>query len=153
MAQITSNELEEIIEEYVDQFVPAMLKLNYHLTLVKGGPDYPHLSEQSHFAHIINGVFGFVELVKFIIARQIILPGLDDITVRKAMALFSIHEVHKASDYEKIDQTEFSIPLERLRQEYNSLGLSEFAEVDEFLMRQANLHKRSYRQGDRLFHR
>lgn len=150
LTQVTQNELEEIIEEYVAQFVPAMLNLNYHLILVKGGPDYPHLSEQSHFAHIVNGVFGFIELVKFIVAKQIRIPDLDETTVRKAIALFSIHEVHKATDYEKIDQTEFSIPLERLWQEYNNLGLNEFAEVDEFLMRQANLHKRSYRHGDRL---
>ena len=142
--------LEEIIEEYIERFVPAMLEFNYHLTLVKGGPDYPHLSEQSHFAHIVNGVFGFVELAKFIITREIRLPGLDETTMRKAIALFSIHEVHKATDYKKIDQTEFSIPLERLRREYNNLGLNEFVEVDEFLMRQANLHKRSYRHGDRL---
>lgn len=150
MTQMRLSDLSKVLDGYVEQFIPAMLDLNYHLTLVKGGPDFPHLSEQSHFAHIVNGSLGLIELLKFVITRQIRIPNLDDTTVRKALALYSIHEVHKAVDYEKMDQTEFSIPLERLRQEYDNLGLNEFAEVDGFLMRQANLHKRSYRQGDRL---
>ena len=56
--------IEEVLSEYVKKFVPAMLKCEYHLTLVKGGQDYPNLPEQSHLAHIVNGVFGLVQMVK-----------------------------------------------------------------------------------------
>jgi len=127
-----------------------MLRLGYHLTLVKGGPNYPHLPEQSHLAHIINGVFGFAQLVKFLIDRDVCIPGLNEETFRKALALFTVHEVHKAADYERLAEGEFSIPLERIRQEYKRLGLDEFAELDEHLMRAANVHKRSPKQGDLL---
>ncbi len=144
MNQLTLETIDNILEEYVEQFVPAMMRFNYHLTLVKGGKDYPHLSEQSHFSHIITGVFGLAELLKFVVVERIRVFELDEITLRKSLALFSIHEVHKATDYDKMDSTEFSIPLERLRQEYDELGLNKFAEVDEFMMRQANLHKRTY---------
>lgn len=143
-------EIESALDEYLEKFIPGMLRWGYHLTLVKGGPDYPHLPEQSHFAHIVNGVFGLTQLVKFLIARNVFVPGLDEATFRKALTLFSIHEVHKDDKVEFLDSTEFSIPLERLREEYKRLGLDSFAEVDEYLMRAANVHKRSPRHGDML---
>jgi hypothetical protein len=144
------SDIEQVLDEYVEQFVPAMLRWQYHLTLVKGGPDYPHLSEQSHFAHIVNGVFALTELLKFLVTERVSVAGLDEATVRKALALYTVHEVHKADDYDKLGKSEFSIPLERLREEYDRLGLSEFAAVDEHLMRMANVHKRSSKQGDVL---
>lgn len=147
---LTLSDVERILNEYVKGVVPAMLRLGYHLILVKGGPDYPHLPEQSHLAHIINGVFGLAQLVKFLIGCDVYMPGLDEEAFRKALALFTVHEVHKASDYEKLDKWEFSIPLERLREEYERLGLDQLAEVDEHLMRAANVHKRSSKHGDLL---
>jgi len=142
--------IEDVLSEYVKYSVPAMLNWQYHLTLVKGGPDYPHLPEQSHFAHIVNGVFGLTELIKFITAQKVFIAGLDESTFRKSLALYTVHEVHKAPDLERIGSTEFSIPLERLREEYERLGLGRFAQVDEHLMRAANVHKRSTKHGDLL---
>jgi hypothetical protein len=142
--------LDRTLNTYVGRFVPAMLRWRYHLILAKGGEEYSHLPEQSLFAHIINGAFGLTMLVRFLIKRRVTPPDLDELTLRKALALYSIHEVHKLSDVEKLDQTEFSIRLDRLREEYERLGLSEFADVDEHLMRAANVHKRSTRQGDLL---
>jgi hypothetical protein len=147
---ITFSNIEKALDEYVEHFVPAMLQWQYHLTLVKGGPDYPHLSEQSHFAHIVNGVFGLTELIKFVAGEKIFIAGLDEFAFRKALALYTVHEVHKASDLERIGSTEFSIPLDRLQQEYERLGLNKFAHVDEHLMRAANVHKRSTKHGDLL---
>lgn len=142
--------IEDVLSEYVEHFVPAMLNWQYHLTLVKGGPDYPHLPEQSHFAHIVNGIFGLTELIKFITTRKVFVSGLDEPTFRKVLALYTVHEVHKASNLERIGLSEFSIPLERLQQEYERLGLDQFAQVDEHLMRAANVHKRSTKHGDLL---
>lgn len=147
---ITLSEIETTLSEYVEQFIPAMLHWQYHLILVKGGPDYPYLPEQSHFAHIVNGVFGLTELVKFLVAENVFVAGLDELTFRKALALYTIHEVHKARDFEKTGSSEFGIPLERLHQEYEGLGLKQFADVDEHLMRAANVHKRSPKHGDLL---
>ena len=75
-------EIEQALNEYVEEFVPAMLRRQYHLILVKGGPDHPHLPEQSHFAHIVNGVFGLSQLVAFLIERGARLPGLNEKTFR-----------------------------------------------------------------------
>ena len=144
------SDIEQVLKEYVERVVPTMLRSQYHLALVKGGPEYPHLPEQSHFAHIINGVFGLTQLVRFLITRNVSVPWLDEAAFRKALALYSIHEVHKAEDYDKLGKSEFSVPLERLREEYTRLGLEAFAEVDEHLMRAANVHKRSSKHGDMM---
>jgi hypothetical protein len=147
---LTLPDVDEILSEYLERFVPAMLRQQYHLILVKGGPDYPHLPEQSHLAHIVNGIFGLAQLVKFLITRKVSMPGLDETTLRKALALYTVHEVHKDGAVTLLGSSGFSIPLERLQEEYERLGLSNFAEVDEHLMRAANVHKRSTKHGDLL---
>lgn len=144
------NTIDEIVNEYVETIVPAMLRQNYHLRLVKGGPDYPHLAEQSHFAHIINGVFGLTKLVQFLVTEQMFLPRLDNITFRKGLALYTPHDLHKGKDYGKIDKSEFAIPLARLRQEYEALNIPDFVQIDDHLLRHANVHSRSPRHGDAL---
>lgn len=144
------SELEGVLEEYIDEFIPAMLRRRYHLILVKGGPEYSHLPEQSHFAHIINGVFGLAELVKFLIKRHVNIPRFDELTFRKVLALFTIHEVHKDDSVNLLGSSKFGIPLERLQEEYTQLGLDRFVALDEHLMRAANVHKRSPRHGDLL---
>jgi hypothetical protein len=145
------EDLEETLNEYVQKVIPAMYGLQYHLVLAKGGPDYPHLSEQSMFMHIINGTFGLSRLLRFIINRRILIPHLDKLALRKAFALYTLHDVHKfVSEEERLGSSEFSIPLERLRQEYQKLGLVEFAELDEHLIRAVNVSKRSHYQGDIL---
>ena len=59
--------------------------------------------------------------------------------------------MHKfVSEEERLGSSEFSIPLERLRKEYQELGLMEFVELDEHLIRAVNVSKRSHYQGDIL---
>src|SRR5918996_3443987 len=124
------EDLEETLDEYVQRVIPAMYRLRYHLILAKGGPEYRHLSEQSMFTHIINGTFGLARLLRFIIDRRILIPHLDKPSLRKAFALYTLHDVHKfVSEEERLGSSEFSIPLERLRQEYQKLGLVELAEL------------------------
>ncbi|MFN3763395.1 MAG: hypothetical protein ACK4WK_09385, partial [Anaerolineae bacterium] len=62
---LPQDDLEQILTQYVDVVVPAMLRRGYHLVLVKGGPEYPHLSEQSHFTHIVNGAFALAQFLQF----------------------------------------------------------------------------------------
>jgi len=145
------GDLEQILDEYVQKVIPAMYRLRYHLILAKGGPDYPHLSEQSMFTHVINGTFGLARLLRFIIDRRILIPHLDEVALRKAIALYTLHDVHKfVSEEERLGSSEFSIPLERLRKEYQELGLVEFVELDEHLIRAVNVSKRNHYQGDIL---
>ncbi|MBN1815259.1 MAG: type I-D CRISPR-associated protein Cas10d/Csc3 [Anaerolineae bacterium] len=143
-------DVESVLQEYVDRHVPAMLQHQYHLILVKGGPEYPHLSEQSHFTHIVNGVFGFTQFVRFLLTCNVRVPWLDEGVFRKAIALYTVHEVHKDREVEMLGTSSFSIPLDRLREEYERLGLDNFAEVDDHLLRAANVHKRSTKHGDLL---
>ncbi len=144
------NTIEDILTEYTDKVIPAMIRQNYHLKLVKGGPDYPHLSEQSHFAHIVNGAFGLVKLVQFMIDQNIFSPNLTETNLRKALVLYTIHDRHKGIDFEMLGGSSFAIPLEQMQLEYERLGLDKFAEVDEHLMRAVNVHKRSSKHGDLL---
>ncbi len=142
--------IEETLAEYTEQVIPAMLRQNYHLKLVKGGPEYPHLAEQSHFAHIVNGVFGLTKLIQFLVMEQVFLPRLNETTFRKALALYTPHDLHKSQDYEQFAHSDLAIPLSRARQEYERLNLSHFIEIDDHLLRHANVHSRSPRQGDAL---
>ncbi|MBP0013791.1 MAG: type I-D CRISPR-associated protein Cas10d/Csc3 [Roseofilum sp. SBFL] len=144
-------ELEKTIQDYIDIVIPAMYHKNYHLLLAKGGPDYPHLAEQSMLGHILNGAFGLFEILKFIESEKICCYGLNHSSIRKALALYSIHDIHKFNDFQKIGNSEFSIPLERLEKEYENLNLVDFAgEVDAHLMRSGNVSKRSTHHGDLL---
>ena len=144
------TEVESTTQQYLEQFVPAMLQQGYHLILVKGGPEYPHLSEQSHFAHIVNGVFGLMQFVRFLVTHHTCPVWLDAETLRRGIAAYTVHEVHKDRDVALLGESSFSIPLERLREEYQRLGLESFAQVDDHLLRAANVHKRSPKHGDLL---
>jgi hypothetical protein len=147
---LSLGELESVLNSYLQVCWPAMLRQRYHLLLAKGGQDFPHLPEQPLLTHILNGVFGLIRLLRFLVDHQVRLPELDVTFLRHALALYTLHDLGKLPNVEHLDDTEFSIPLERLQQEYEILGLAEFAEVDTHLMRAANVHKRSSRQGDLL---
>ncbi len=150
MQTVTETDLEQILSAYLETVIPQMLARGYHLSLVKGGPEYPHLSEQSHFAHIVNGVFGLTRLVRFLIARRACPVWLDAETLRRGVAAYTVHEVHKERNVALLGESSFSIPLERVREEYRQLGLERFARVDDHLLRAANVHKRSSKHGDLL---
>jgi len=150
MQTMTENDLEQILSTYLETVIPRMLECRYHLILVKGGPDYPHLSEQSHFAHIVNGVFGLIQFVRFLVMHHACPVWLDKSALRQAIAAYTVHEVHKDRDVALLGDSSFSIPRERLREEYERLGLGDFARVDDHLLRAANVHKRSSKHGDLL---
>lgn len=147
---LSRETLEEVLDQFVRDFVPAMQQWRYHLILAKGGIEYPHLSEQSMLGHVVNGVFALARLLRFVIEKKIPVIGLDEQTLRKAVALVPVHDAHKLGGFEPMGRSEFSIPLERLQEEYTKLGLDRFADVDAHLMRAANVSKRSHYQGDIL---
>mgnify|MGYP007015359518 CR=1 FL=1 len=49
---VTETDLEPKPSDDLETVVPRMLERRYHLTLVKGGPEYPHLPEHYHVAHM-----------------------------------------------------------------------------------------------------
>lgn len=148
---ISRGELATVLEEYTRHVIPRLLERGYHLVLAKGGPEFQHLAEQSLFAHLINGVFSLARLLEFTIEQQISLPGLNESALRRALAMYTVHEVHKDPRRDRAGPSEFDIPLERLQEEYEALGLERFAGSPNLhLLRAANVHKRSPRQGDLL---
>lgn len=143
--------IEDVLDDYIARILPALYRQRYHLRLAKGGPDYPHLPEQSLLVHILNGVFGLTRLLCWLVDARIHPRGLDETMFRRVLALYTIHDLHKFGGDERLGESEFSIPLDRLRAEWDALGLAELAgEVDEHLMRAANVSRRSRHQGDLL---
>jgi hypothetical protein len=69
-----------------------MQRWKYHLILAKGGEEYAHLSERSMLGHIINGVFSLARLLRFAAEKKLPVHGLNKQTLRKALALYTIHE-------------------------------------------------------------
>jgi hypothetical protein len=148
---LTQESLQTVLDEFTQHVIPVMYRQRYHLRLAKGGPDYSYLPEQSLFVHVVNGVFGLAQLLRFIIENQVVVRGLTEQVVRKVMALFCVHDVHKLGEFDLLGKSEFSIPLERLQREWEALGLTNFAgEADEHLMRAINVSRRSRYQGDLL---
>ena len=139
-------ELHEILQEYLDEIVSQMINQNYHLTLVKGGKDYPHLSEQSHFSHIINGIFGVSRLLSYFDEHDIY--SIPEQQYRRLLSLYTAHDLHKTE--EKLGGSEFSVPLGTVVQRVQELGLDQFAETTPEEHRAANVHARSSNKGDFL---
>lgn len=148
---LTKKEIEKTLTEYSQSIIPEMLKRGYHLRLVKGGPDYPHLAEQSHFAHIVNGVFALARFLIFAVEHGVRIRLLDASALRLALALYTVHDAHKELQIDGAADSKFDIPLQNLCEEYEALGLDDFAgPPNPHLLRAANVHKRSPRQGDLL---
>ena len=147
---LIDTQIENTVEEYLGHCYPAMIQENYHLRLAKGGAEHPHLPEQSLLTHVLNGVFGMVRLVKSFVINDVQLRYLDEDFLRKAIGLYTLHDFHKVGIGERLDDTEFSIPLEQLEAEFQKLNLEDFATLDANIIRAANVHKRSSRQGDLL---
>lgn len=136
----------EILQEYLNDIVPQMLNQNYHLTLVKGGKDYSHLSEQSHFSHIINGVFGMSRLLDYFDEHNIF--SIPEQQYRRLLSLYTAHDLHKTE--EKMGGSEFSVQLETIDRRIKELHLNQFAETTPEEHRAANVHSRSSNKGDFL---
>ncbi|MFN4073587.1 MAG: type I-D CRISPR-associated protein Cas10d/Csc3 [Thermus sp.] len=148
---LTGKDLDEILSDYVAEVVPAMLRRGYHLKLAKGGPEYPNLPEQSLFTHIVNGVFALVQLLKFAVDQRVDIRRLKAENLRRALAMYTVHDFHKDPEAKRLEGSEFAIPLEQLEEEYKALGLEKFAgNLNSHLLRAANVHKRSPRQGDSM---
>ncbi len=148
---MTKPDIQNILNEYIEIVIPAMYEQKYHLILAKGGIDYPYLCEQSHLKHSLNGIFGLIEILKFIQLENLFVYGLNESIIRKALALITIHDEHKFKDYEKIGNSEFAIPLERLEKKYKTLNLIDFAGgLNPHIIRHGNVSKRSSHHGDLL---
>ncbi len=136
--------IQDILQEYIEQIIPQMVQQGFHFTLVKGGEGYEHLAEQSHFAHIINGIFGVSRLLTYLEEEGIF--ALDERQYRRVLSLYTAHDLHKTEA--KIGGSEFAISLEDVERAVKSLTLNQFAETTPEEHRAANVHLRSSHKGD-----
>lgn len=94
-----------VLMDYVDKVVPQML-VEYTLQSAKGGTKFPKLSDQSMLAHILNGVFPTLTIVRT--AGQ----PLSELEERLYLIAYSFHDIDKlvgirdlsVSDAEKSQQ-------------------------------------------------
>ncbi len=141
-------ESSEIIKDFVGYTIPSLIRNGWHLKFAKGGPKDPEHPEQSLFTHSINGIFGLGRLLTFLEKEKIEIRGLDEEILKKTLSLYILHDLHKV--LEKEGKSQFSIPLEKIEEEYKKLGLDKIVELDAHLIRAANVHSRSSKQGDIL---
>ena len=94
-----------VLTDYVDKVMPQMLA-EYTLQSAKGGTKFPKLSDQSMLAHILNGVFPTLTIVRT--AGQ----PLSELEERLYLIAYSFHDIDKlvgirdlsVSDAEKAQQ-------------------------------------------------
>ena len=77
-----------VLIDYVDKVVPQMLE-EYTLQSAKGGTKYPKLSDQSMLAHILNGIFPTLTIVRT--AGQL----LSELEERLYLIAYSFHDLDK----------------------------------------------------------
>src|SRR6266516_8003178 len=120
------NQYNVVLEEYFDgeQSIAAkMLNLGYLTKPAKtagyGGKDY--LTDQSLYVHIVNGVFAITRLLNYLARTG--LYQLTEAEFRTALAMYTIHDLHKVPQAERGKRGEFDIPLDAFREEGKALGL------------------------------
>ena len=94
-----------VLMDYIDSVVPQMLE-EYTLQSAKGGTKYPKLSDQSMLAHILNGIFPTLTIVRT--AGQ----PLSELEKQLYLIAYSFHDIDKlvgirdlrVSDAEKSEQ-------------------------------------------------
>jgi len=77
-----------VLIDYIDKIVPQMLE-EYTLQSAKGGTKYPKLSDQSMLAHILNGIFPTLTIVRT--AGQ----PLSELEERLYLIAYSFHDLDK----------------------------------------------------------
>ena len=94
-----------VLMDYIDKVVPQMLA-EYTFQSAKGGTKYPKLSDQSMLAHILNGIFPTLTIVRT--AGQ----QLSELEEQLYLIAYSFHDIDKlvgirdlsVSDAEKSEQ-------------------------------------------------
>lgn len=137
--------MEAPLRDYVEQVLPRLWKRGYHLRLAKGGAGYRHLSEQTMFAHVLNGAFGFSRLWAWL-DREGLLP-YDETQHRQFLSLWTTHDLYKLTD-ERLGTSTFSLEEKTITAEVEALGLSDFAETTWRQHRAAMVGDPSPYQGD-----
>ncbi len=140
-----------VLQEYFDgeQSIAArMLNLGYLTRPAKtaGFAGKDHLTDQSMYVHIVNGVFAVTRLLNYLANTSSY--QLTEAEYRTVLAIYTIHDLHKNPNVERGDRGEFDVTLNAFREEAEALGLFDFAEVSVEQMRLGMMHLNKKMVGD-----
>lgn len=145
------NPYHGVLKEYFDgeQSVAAkMLNLGYLTRPAKtaGFAGKEHLTDQSMYVHIVNGVFAVTRLLNYLANTS---PyQLTEAEYRTILAIYTVHDLHKDPNAERGNRGEFDVTFNAFRKEGEALGLFDFAEVSVEQMRLGMMHLNKRMVGD-----
>jgi len=111
------------LAEYLADIDPRLLDEGWAFEVAKG-VEY-NQTDQSMVNHVRNGVFALAQLNDA--APRLGARKLDDDELRRAIALFVVHDLHKYRDEETTVHTEYDIRREEVEAIVADLDIDEFA--------------------------
>lgn len=147
----TTNAYSEVLNEYFngEQSIAArMLNRGYLMKPAKtaGYAGKDSLADQSLYVHIVNGVFAVTRLLGYFAQKG--LYQLTQAEFRTALAMYTIHDLHKIPEIEHGGRGEFDIPLDAFSEEGKVLGLFDFSDISPEQMRLGMMHLNKKMVGD-----
>ena len=145
------NVYRAVLEEYFtgEQSIAAKMLDRGYLTKpakTAGFAGKEYLTDQSLYVHIVNGVFAVTRLLDYLARTG--LYQLTEAEFRTALAMYTIHDLHKVPEAERGKRGEFDVSLDAFREEGEALGLFDFADVSPEQMRLGMMHLNKKMVGD-----
>jgi len=116
------RDLQPVLAEYLADLDPHLLDIGWSFESAKS-VEYG-LTDQSMLNHVRNGVFAIVRLNE--IAPSFGAYELSDDELRKVVALFAVHDLHKLRDEQEMDE-EYDIDAGEVADLVDALGVDSFA--------------------------
>src|SRR5260370_2246165 len=114
MIDTSLNLYNRVLEEYFtgEQSIAAKMLDRGYLTKpakTAGFAGKDHLTDQSLYVHIVNGVFALTRLLNYLARTS--LYQLTEAEYRTILAIYTIHDIHKDPDAERGNRGEFDVSL------------------------------------------
>ncbi len=116
------RDLHPVLAEYLADVDPHLLDVGWSFETAKS-VEYG-LTDQSMLNHVRNGVFAIVWLNE--IAPSFDAHELSDDELRKVVALFAVHDLHKLRGEQEMDE-EYDIEADEVADLVDALGVDSFA--------------------------
>ncbi|WP_280518337.1 type I-D CRISPR-associated protein Cas10d/Csc3 [Halococcus dombrowskii] len=117
-----NRDLHPVLAEYLADLDPLLLDVGWSFESAKS-VEYG-LTDQSMLNHVRNGVFAIVRLNE--IAPSFDAYELSDDELRKVVALFAVHDLHKLCDEQEMDE-EYDIDEDEVADLVDALNVDAFA--------------------------
>lgn len=119
-----TTELHPVLAEFLSDVDPQLLDEGWGFEIAKG-VEYGGQTDQSMVNHVRNGIFALWQLNE--VVPEFGAYELTDPELRRATALFVIHDLHKYRDKQTTARTEYDINRDEIESLVNAVGVDEFA--------------------------